>query len=114
MRRVGQLERPVVVDLAQPEPSVLLRDVHAERPEACESVEHRLRDAGVALDLERVHLVGQEQLQPAQESLAFLYVLWPRLRVRVNEIEAQAPQEELFRKARQRPFALACLLRDLT
>jgi hypothetical protein len=107
-------QRPVVVHLRQAEPAVLLGHLHPERAEVLEAVDHGLGDLRVALDLQRIDVLGEEGAQPLQERLALLHRGGVELGLRVDQVEVQAAEEEVLAEARQLPLALAGVLGDLT
>ncbi len=94
--RTGQGERLVVVDLGQPEAAVLGVDLHAERAELLEPGDDLVGDPGVALDPGRVDLRLAEVAQFGEKLLAALDVVVGRERMGVDEVEAEAAEEELL------------------
>ena len=114
VHRARQRQRAVVVDLREPEPAVLLGHLHAERAELLEPVDHRVGDARVALDRQRVDVLDEERAQALEEPLAALDRLGVELRLGMDQVEPQAAEEEVLAEARQLPLALAGLLGDLT
>ena len=73
-------QRPVVVELGEPEAAVLDVDLHAERAEVGQALHHPVGDLRGALDLPGVDLGAAERLQPGEERLAALDVVRSRPR----------------------------------
>ena len=106
----GQRQRAVVVDLREPEPAVLLGHLHTERADRLEPVEHVLGDLRVALDRERVDLALEEVAQLRQERLALLDRGGVEPRLRRDQVEPEAAEEQLLAEAGKLPLSLACRL----
>ncbi len=70
MPAAGERQRTVVVEGAQPEAAVLLRDLHTQRAEPLESFDDIRRDVTVPLDRQWIHVLAQEGRQPGEECLA--------------------------------------------
>jgi ribosomal protein S16 len=110
---VNERERAVVVHLREAEAAVALGHLHPQRPELLEPVHHVVRDLRLALDAQRIDLGLEEGAQPGEEALALLHRLRVQARLGVDQVEAEAPEEQLLAEARQLPLALAGLLGDL-
>src|SRR5207244_6946811 len=104
-------EDATVIGEGEPEASVLLGDLHPERAELEEALEHGLRDFRRALDLLRVHVAFQEGFNlPAKGFAGGTFVR--RLRWREEQGEIGLADEEARHKARSRQ-ALAGFLDPL-
>ena len=110
----GDHQRPVVGDLGEPEPAVLLGHLHPERAKGLQAIEDLGGDPRVALDLQRVDLGLEELAQPAQERLAAARGGLVQSGLRMDEVDPQRAQEQLPAEARQLPLRLARLLGDAT
>jgi hypothetical protein len=104
----GERQCAVVIDLREPEPAVLLGHLHAQRAERLEPVEDAVGDLGVALDLQRVDLRLQERAQPREERLALLDRGRVEPRLRRDQVEPEAAEEQLLAEAGKLPLSLAC------
>ena len=111
--RAGHGQRLVVVDLAQPEPAVLLGDLHAEGAQLLEALDDVLGDLRLALDLLPVDVLGEEGAEALEERLALLDRGRVELRLRVDQVEAEVAEEELLAERRLGPLGLAAGLGDL-
>jgi hypothetical protein len=72
-----ELHRALVLALREPETAVLRPDLHPERADFREPLEHLGRVLAALVDRDRVHVLYQEQLEPLQEGDE----LWAVLRV---------------------------------
>ena len=104
----------VVVHLRQAQAAVLLGHLHAERAQLLEPVEHLVGDLGLALDLERVDLLGQERPQVGQEPLALLLLGRVEPGLGVDQVQLEVAHEQPLAEAGQLPVPLARVLGDLT
>jgi hypothetical protein len=105
--RADERHRVAVRVLGEPEPAVLARNLDPERAQVAQPLDHVGGDPGVALDLVRVHLLAQESLEPAEELAPALLLFRIRLRVRVQEPQLQASQEQLANERGSGPRGLA-------
>src|SRR3954447_5942225 len=110
----GPRGRAVVVDRRETEAAVLLGHLHAERAEVLEALDHVLRQLGLALDLERVHVLDEEGPQVLEEALALLGLRGVDAWLRMDQIEAEVAEEQLLAEARQGPLGLARRLGDFS
>jgi len=112
----GQPEGRVVVGLRQPEPAVLLVDLHAEGAELLEARDDLVGDLGLTLDPLRVDVVDQEAAQVGQEA----FTAFDRSRRRlglglgIEQIELVVAPEQLFAERGLGPFGLPSGLGNLT
>ena len=106
MRRAGDAESPVVVEVRQAEPAVLLVDLHPEGADVAEALYDVLGDLGVALDLEGVDLLAEELLELCEERLALAAVGFRDDRVGMDQVEPEPPHEQLLAEARPGPLLL--------
>ena len=103
---------PLVLDVAEPQAAVLLRDLHAEGAELAQAVHHLLGILARGVDLHRIHLVAQELLDGVVEG-GELRPLLRRQRIRVDQVETEIAEEHLPQEARLLPLGLAGSLRHL-
>ena len=108
-----QGEGLVVVDLREPETAVLLGDLHPERADSLQPIDHVVGDLCRGLDLERIDLPLQEVPQRLEEALALLDSLRVQTRLGMDQFGPEVPEEKLLAEARQFPFRLARRLGDL-
>jgi hypothetical protein len=98
--------------LVKPEAAVLGGDLHPEGAELAQAVDHVLGILAGAVDLDRVHLLAQELREGVVER-AELRPLGAGHRERVDQIEAEIPQEQLAHEARVLPRLLTRRFGDL-
>ncbi len=103
-RRAGQGEGLVVVDLAEAESAVPGVDLHAEGAELLQPVDHLVGDPGLAFDQGAVDLRLDEVTQFGEELLAALGGLVGGHRVGVDEVEAEAAEEQFLGEAGLAPL----------
>jgi hypothetical protein len=111
--RTGQGEGLVVVDLGEAKTAVLGVDLHAEGAEFLEPVDHVVGDPGLAFDQGAVDLRLDEVTQLGEELLATLGGLVRGHRVGVDEVEAEAAEEQFLGEAGLAPLLLPGRLRHL-
>src|ERR1022692_4584444 len=104
---MGQRQGPVVVEIREPKTSVLLIDLHSERPELAQALDQGVRELGVVLDLDGVDLFAEEGLELGQEGLPLAALLLGGVRVRMDEVEPESPQEQLLTEAWPGPLLFA-------
>src|SRR5690606_37212444 len=109
--RTGQRHRADVGALGEPETAVLARDLDPEGAEPVQPLDHVLGEPAVGLDGLGVHLLRQEATELLEEGASTRLLPGVGGWVRVDEIEAQLPEEELAHEARPRPFGLPGRLR---
>ena len=109
----GQRQRPVVVDLRQPQASVLLGDLHSQRPEVLEALDDVVAELAVLLDLQRIDALGQEGPQARQELLALADPLGIDLGLGVDQVEPKVTEVHAAAEARELPLGLPAVLGDL-
>ena len=112
--RADERQRLVVVHLGEAEAAVLDVDLHAERAELLEPVDHLVRDARLALDVGAVDLRLAEVAQLREELLAAPDVLAGGHGMGMDEVEPEAAEEELLGEARLAPVLFARGLGDLS
>jgi len=104
-----QRDRSIVAALIQAEAAILRGDLHPERADAPQLLDHSLGDLPRPLDLLRVHL-PQDRLHLAQElRRAGLHLGIPAGRG-IDQRHAQTTQEELAYETGLGPFRFACRL----
>lgn len=113
-RGADEGERLVVVHLGEAEASVLGVDLHAEGADVLEAVDDLVGDLCLALDTGRVDLRLAEVAQLGEELLAALYVVLGGHGMRVDQIEAEATEEQFLGEAGLAPVLFAGRLRDLS
>lgn len=113
IRGADEGEGLVVVHLGEAEPAVLRVDLHAEGAELLEPVDHLVGDLRLALDARRIDLRLAEVAELGQELLAALGVLVRGQRVRMDQVEPEAAQEEFLGEAGLAPVLLTSGLGDL-
>ncbi len=106
-------QRLVVVHLGEAEAAVGLVDLHAEGAQLLQAADHLVGDARLALDQPAVDLVSQEVAEPAEERLALVHRLGRGYRVRVDQVEPEAAEEQFLGEAGLAPAALPGVLRHL-
>src|SRR5689334_8476959 len=114
MHGADQGERLVVVHLREAQPVVLRADLHAERAEFLQAPDHRVRDPRVALDHRGVDLRLAELSQPRQERLATLRLLRRTSRMRMDQIQPEPAEEQLFAETWLIPVRFTRLLGNLS
>src|SRR5450755_981426 len=114
MPDTSKRERPVVIDLRQAQPTVLLRHLDPQRTDLLEPVDHVVGDLRVTLDLERIHLGLEEPAQSPEETLALFDHLRVQPRLRMDQIEPEVTQEQLLAETRQLPLRLTRGFDDVT
>ncbi len=99
-----------VLGLREAEAAVRLRNLDPECAHLLEPIHHLVGDLAGSVDLGRVHLVHQEVLEVSIESPKLLTLRG--LRVGVDPVQPQRPQEQLPHEAPSSP-GLARILREL-
>ncbi len=110
----GQGEGLVVVQLGESETAVLGVDLHAEGAELLQARDDLVGDACLALDAGGVDRGLAEGAQPVEELLAAPHALGVRERMRVDEVEPEAPEEEFLGETGLAPVPFPGGLRHLT
>ena len=98
--------------LVKPRPPYSFADLHPEGAHAAQLGEDGLRVLARCVDLDRVHLVAQELAHPVVEARELRAVLGGQ-GIGMDEVEAEAAQEQLAQEARLGPFGLARGFGDL-
>src|SRR3712207_580535 len=105
--RAGQGQRSVVVDLTQPQPPVLLGDLHAEGAQVLEALDDLRGDLRLALDAAPIDAFGEEGAEALEERLARVHHGRIELWLRVDQVEAEIAEEEFLAERRLGPLSLA-------
>ena len=95
----GDDQRPVVVQVGQPEAPVLRRDFHAKRPEAGKPLDHLIRDPGIPFNEGAVHLGLAELPHPRAELLAAAHRRLVGPGMRVDQVQPEVTQVQLLAEA---------------
>src|SRR3989441_11972887 len=91
---------------------MLARDLDSERAEVAQALDHGVGDRALAVDAVRVDLLAEQPLEFLEEWLRPSHLFGILLGVRVDQVEAELPEEQVAHEARRDPLLLARGLGD--